>query len=77
MSSLISDTVDGKPLRPYSHPATSAAVVKIILQHGLPGKRVLDVGAGQGYFKAISRVWSEPNRAVRAWNRQRCLPPVI
>jgi len=73
MSSLISDTVDGKPLRPYSHPATSAAVVKIILQHGLPGKRVLDVGAG----KAISQVWSKPNRAVRAWNRQRCLPPVI
>lgn len=35
---------------PYSHPATTAKVLSLLERHDLRGKRILDLGAGEGYL---------------------------
>lgn len=57
------------PIRSFSHPKTSAAVVDLI--GDLAGKRVLDVGAGEGYFASLvgaraSAAGLDPARVVTA-----------
>jgi SAM-dependent methyltransferase len=44
---------DDRPIRSYSHPATSVAVLEAVAEQGLRGQRILDVGAGEGYFASL------------------------
>ncbi|HYE07582.1 MAG TPA: class I SAM-dependent methyltransferase [Planctomycetota bacterium] len=45
------DQATDAPIRSFSHPRTSSAVVELI--GALAGARVLDVGAGAGYFASL------------------------
>jgi SAM-dependent methyltransferase len=40
-------------IRSFSHPATSAKVVELICNGDLGAHRILDVGAGEGYFSSL------------------------
>jgi 2-polyprenyl-3-methyl-5-hydroxy-6-metoxy-1,4-benzoquinol methylase len=40
-------------IRSFSHPKTSATVLDVVAAGALAGKRVLDVGAGEGYFSSL------------------------
>lgn len=40
-------------IRSFSHPATSAKVVDLVTAGNLGNRRILDVGAGEGYFSSL------------------------
>lgn len=59
------------PPRSYSHTATNSRVLAEILSDGIAGQRILDVGAGEGFFTSlvgdeIKRRGFEPSEVITA-----------
>ena len=61
----ISDGLMSDEIRPISHQSTNDKVFSLVMPHVRAGARVVDVGAGEGYFSKMvgDRVASELTRA--------------
>jgi len=51
---------DGRSIPPFSHPVTTEKILSLLADEDFTGKRLLDLGAGAGYFS--SRLWEALER---------------
>ena len=68
----MAETATGNEIRPISHRSTNAKVLQLVLPFIKPGVRVVDIGAGEGFFSQLlgeqvrTRLGLQPSDVISA-----------
>lgn len=55
-----------KEIRPYSHPKTNQKLLRLLTKVDIGNERIIDVGAGEGYFLKLLGEYLKKNYDLSA-----------